>query len=289
MYFQTHFKKSYLSILSFFLVVLILCTCCSRCGGAPNASASDEPRSIPVLMYHSVCINQRIDSEYIITPEKFREDMEYLKNRGYTFVSLPAIYDFYTGNGSLPEKCAAITFDDGFLNNLTEVLPVLQELDIPANINIVGSYTDNYSMLHERDESYACLTWDDVKTLAQSGKADIGCHTWDMHYLGTRRGCARQKGESDEAYRAVLREDLRRFDQALREHCGMETKIFAYPYGEVSDISKEVLAEEGFTILLTCEEKFNRISPSGGGTLVLGRINRASSPTTKEFMKTTGL
>ena len=284
MYFQTHFKKIYLGIVSVFLILLTVLAAFGK-NRAGHVNAYAEQRHVPVLMYHSVCLNRRVNSEYVISPEKFRADMEYLADHGYSFVSLSEIYAFYTGNGDLPEKPVAITLDDGFLNNLTAVFPVLKEMNVKANINVVGSYTQKYSDMTDRSASYACLTWDDIKTLDASGLVETGSHTWDMHSLGERKGCARKKGETDEAYRAALRADLRKLNEALELNCGIKTRIFAYPFGEVSDGAKEVLEEEGFSILLTCEEKTNVLTSGNTGTLTLGRINRASSLSTGDFFK----
>lgn len=286
MYYQTHFKKIYLFILSAFLVVLSVLAAGSC---RKKANAESPVRNVPVLMYHSVCVNRRVNSEYVLPPEKFRADMEYLIARGYKFVSLSEIYDYYTGKGSLPEKPVAVTFDDGFLNNLTAVLPVLEELNVKANINVVGSYTQRYSDITDRSESYACLTWDDVSTLKNSGLVEIGSHTWDMHDLGERRGCSKKRGETDEAYRAALDADIKKLNAALLENCGITPSVFAYPYGEMSEGAKEVLEENGFTVLLTCEEKINAVSCGGTGTLTLGRVNRASSYSTEEFFDKLGM
>ena len=253
--------------------------------GRAIETVSETPYAdVAVVMYHSVCEKNRTKSEYVVSPGTFRADMEALVKAGYTFVSLGEIYEYYVGKGSLPEKPVAVTFDDGFLNNLTSVFPVLEELGIKADINVVGSFTDKYSHIVDRSVSYACLTWDDIKTLAESGLIEIGSHTWDMHSLSPRKGCARKHGESADAYVSAFRDDIRKLNAALKENCGITPFVFAYPYGEVSPEAKSVLAEEGFRVLLTCEERRNRVEKGGGTLLTLGRVNRAASYTTEEFI-----
>lgn len=285
MYFQTHFKKAYLCIVSVCLALLAAMAAYKGLTRAEKTSADDGVCRVPVIMYHSVCINRNVKSDYVITPESFRRDIEYLVFHGCNFVSLGEVYNYYTGAGALPENPVALTFDDGFLNNLTAVLPVLRQFDIKANINVVGSYTEKYSAADDRNAAYACLTWDDIKTLDESGLVEIGSHTWDMHALGSRKGCAKKKGESDEDYAAALKADVERLNRALEENCGITPFVFAYPYGEISVGSDETLAAEGFKVLLTCEEKINTVVKGGGELLVLGRFNRASSLSTEEFMR----
>ena len=47
-------------------------------GGAAIRAAAEDPDavSLPVLMYHSVCVNRRAGGAYVLPPEKFRADME---------------------------------------------------------------------------------------------------------------------------------------------------------------------------------------------------------------------
>lgn len=89
-----------------------------------------------------------------------------------------------------------ITFDDGYETGLYYVLPLLKKYGMKAVINVVGSYTDEYSRINEEGKhlSYAYLTWNEIKTLSDSGYVEIGNHTYDMHSNnGDRNGCTRKK------------------------------------------------------------------------------------------------
>ena len=41
--------------------------------------------------------------------------------------------------GALPEKPVIITLDDGYMTNYTYVLPILKELDMKAEISVIGN------------------------------------------------------------------------------------------------------------------------------------------------------
>ena len=254
-----------------------------RAGTAPR-----EETRLPILMYHSVCVNPRANSEYVLPPERFRADMEYLKAHGYTTVFFSEVLAYARGAGELPEKPVAITLDDGFLNALTEVLPVLETLDMKAEINLVGDYCLQEENAEYRSPAYSYLNKEEIGELRASGRFEFGSHTFAMHGLADRRGCAQKPGESDADYAAALNGDLRRMEAELLAPCGIKTGIFAYPFGAYGENTKKLLVEAGFEILLTCEERVNLIYP-GAELTGLGRFHRAASLTTEEFMEKTGL
>ncbi len=51
---------------------------------------------------------------------------------------------------SLPPRAVAITFDDGYADNLTQALPVLQALDLPATVFVASGFIDGGIMWNDR-------------------------------------------------------------------------------------------------------------------------------------------
>ena len=260
---------------------------------APGQGTAEEPAeapvNVPILMYHSVCRNDRVDSEYCITPEKFEGDLQYLKEKGYSAVFVSEIADYAEGKGDLPEKPVALTFDDGYYNWLTDVLGLLEQYDMKATFNVVGEYAEREVTAEVRSPAYSYLTWEEIAALNDSGRAEIGSHTWEMHTLGARRGCKKMKGESAAHYNEALTGDLSRLNQILSERCGVAPVTFAYPYGEISKESVPVLQKLGFRAALTCDERVNKLVRDPAVLFSLGRINRASHYSTAAFMQKFGL
>lgn len=52
---------------------------------------------------------------YVITPETFEKDLQYLKEKGYTTIVMQDLLDYVKKNQPLPEKPIVLTFDDGIL------------------------------------------------------------------------------------------------------------------------------------------------------------------------------
>ncbi|SFX98135.1 polysaccharide deacetylase family protein [Ruminococcus sp. XPD3002] len=239
---------------------------------------------LPVIMYHSVC--DKPPSEYVLTPQQLEDDLRYLRENGYTAVSAQQLVDYTRGRGELPEKSVMITLDDGFYNNLSEVLPLLEKYDMRAVVSVVGSYTDKDAPLDPHIPVYSYLTWEDVNELISSGRVEIGSHTYDMHGLGSsRRGCSIADGESEEDYRRALNSDLSQLQHEMYAHTGCVPFVFAYPFGAVSRESLPVIRENGFLMTLTCREKANTITRDPQCLFGIGRFNRSGMYTTAEYMR----
>lgn len=275
-------KKAVLAVMGGILsVALLVAACCIKV-----VSVASQTIPVPILMYHSVGYNNKIQSPYIITPEVFEEDMRWLSEHGYTAVFVSDLIAYVRGKAALPEKPIVITLDDGFMNNRTYVLPLLEKYGMKAVLSVVGSFCETFTVHPDPDPAYAYLTWEDVGFLADSGYFEIGNHTYEMHSVGPRKGCMKRADESVASYSAALSSDLSKLQSMLTEKSGVTPTVFAYPYGAVSDEAVFVLQSLGFSAALTCVERVNLLSPTSPETLYhLGRFNRPSGESTADFMK----
>ncbi|MBQ2752411.1 MAG: polysaccharide deacetylase family protein, partial [Oscillospiraceae bacterium] len=179
--------------------------------------------------------------------------------------------------------------DDGFLNNLTYGLPLLEKYGMKATVAVVGSYSERFSDTPDPNPAYAHLSWDDITELTQSGRVEIANHSYDMHKKEGRKGTRRKFGEDEADYYAALVQDVGKTQSLLEQHCGIVPTAFAYPYGSISRESVAVLQEMGFNVLFTCSEKVNMINGEVDQLLSLGRFNRPKGISTERFMKRLGI
>lgn len=92
-----------------------------------------------VLMYHSVCRNAGRDLFNLhVDPERFEAQIATLAAT-YQIVSLTEI-GRDIGAGSLRPNTLAVTFDDGYANNLSIAAPVLQKFNVPATLFICTGF-----------------------------------------------------------------------------------------------------------------------------------------------------
>ena len=239
---------------------------------ARAASAEEETRRLPILMYHSVSATQK--GTYFVTPDQLRADLRELKKRGYESVTLAEVKAFLKRKGHLPAKPVLITFDDGHYDNAYYALDILREEGFTAVLSVIGCFTE-YSSTHEKDHvEYSHLTWEEIGELARSGVFEIGSHTYRMHTYKPRFGIMRKAGESREAYREAVLADLDKLEKSLLEKSGVIPVSFAYPFGAYDEES-EAIVKERYEAIFTCYERVNLLKKGDHAKLArLYRINR---------------
>lgn len=246
-------------------------------------TSKEPPVPLPVIMYHSVC--EKAPADYIVSPAQLEADLSWLRSHGFTSVSAQQLIDYTQGNGELPKNPVLITFDDGFYNNLSVALPLLEKYDMSAVVSIVGRYTDVYAPADPHADMYSYLTWEDISQLYASGRVEIGNHTYDMHSRNNKRnGCAINKDETAEDYSYIFGNDIGLLNTELNDNCGIMPSVFAYPFGALCRESLPVLKDKGILMTLTCREGMNYITRSPDCLYGIFRNNRSGLVSTEEYM-----
>lgn len=272
-------------LISCFLVFMILLIGIYAYASVKANSELDEI-SVPILMYHSILKDPQRSGKYVITPETLENDMIYLKQHGYETVLIKDLIAYVHQNIPLPDKPIVLTFDDGHYNNITYLLPLLEKHQMKAVISVVGSYTEQFSKSDSHNPNYSYLTWEDISQLETGGKIEIANHTYHFHEKTSRKGCNITEGEPTIEYQQILKNDLEKLQDALKEHSDIKPPVtFTYPFGYICPESQKSVEEAGFLASLSCYEKNNMISKNKGCLYALGRYNRPEGISTQEFMK----
>lgn len=91
-----------------------------------------------ILMYHRVAEVDLDPWSLCVTPQHFAQHLEVLQK--YTHpISLQKLAQTHR-DGNIPHKSVAITFDDGYADNLHHAKPLLERYGIPATIFISTGY-----------------------------------------------------------------------------------------------------------------------------------------------------
>lgn len=184
-------------------------------------------------MYHSVNSDNK-GLYFNVVPKDFEWQMEYLKNKGFSFVSMDEIYLYLSGSITLAPKTVCISFDDGYKDNLTEALSVLEKYDAPAIIYIATSYIDRGFGAKDLP---AC-SWDDIKYLNSHPLITIGGHT-----INHKRLSELSPGE------AFFEIDGGK--KILEGYIGGEVRHFAYPKGLYGQITPSLVKKAGYLTAVT--------------------------------------
>lgn len=253
-----------------------------------HARAEQSVR-LPILMYHHISPEPSRWGDYVVSPETFENDLKYLSDLGYTSISLAELIAYADGSGALPEKPVMITFDDGQRSFAEYALPLLEKYDMCAVAAIVGKYADDYTQSGDMNVVYAYMGWPELAQLAQDPHVELQAHSYDMHSLDHRKGCAMMAGEAETDYERVFSADLNLLNGRFSEHLGFKPLGFAYPFGIRCPSCKNLLIASGCRALFTCDERVNYISRDPGCLYELGRYNRPNGANRYEFFRKMGI
>lgn len=269
------------------IAACMLAALCFSCGWGTARGAAEERDETPllVLMYHQLL--PKAKSKYIVDPEILEKDLALLKESGYASVTSSEVIDYVNAGGTLPEKPVLITFDDGHYNSWYYGKDILEKYGFTALISVIGRYSENSTVNGTGGHiNYSYLTWEEIEKAAACGTFEIGNHSFDMHNYKPRFGAKQKQGESDEDYAIALKRDTEKLQNVLSEKCGVKPKVYAFPFGAYNSLTKQILSEEGFSMMLTCNEGVSIIKRGEPTCLYqVKRYNRGSAVDLKKIIK----
>ena len=176
-------------------------------------------------MYHSVGDNK---SFFTTTQDNFEWQMKYLFLNKYHVDTLENVLKNKIG--------IALTFDDGYLDNLENVLPIIEKYKFPISIFIpTGLIGKMY--LNSSGESLQIMNENQIKEILKSDLVTIYPHS-HLHKVST--------GMSLEEFEIDVSKSL----EIIRS-LGGKMDIFCYPKGKIGDGTKEVLKKLDFKYALS--------------------------------------
>lgn len=191
-----------------------------------------QANAVVVLQYHHV--SDTTPASTSISVEQFTLHMDYLKQQEYKVLPLNEIIDGLKKGKKFDQKTVAITFDDGYLNVLTNADPLLKQLAFPYSIFVAPSeITQNRPSM---------LNWEQLKQLSESGVLILN-HSLAHDHLNRML-----PDETNETWAARVADDITQAQMVLDEKLGApQLKYLAYPYGEYNDQLLTVIKSLGFT------------------------------------------
>ena len=253
-------------------------------GAKKETVSTADSEKLPIIMYHSLLRDEKLQNDYTISPTLFENDLKYLTENGYTTVVVKDLTDYVYGKKSLPEKCIMLTFDDGYYNNYYYALPLLEKYNCKAVVSPIASVSEKFTETKDISVTYGHITFDDIKEMSDSGYVEIQNHSYDMHSLKSRKGVSQKSGESDETYKSALTEDVVKAQTLLENATGKKPTCFVYPFGAKNDLTEKLIKEMGFSCTLTCTEKPNIITKNPDSLYELGRYRRDRNETMQNLL-----
>jgi peptidoglycan/xylan/chitin deacetylase (PgdA/CDA1 family) len=155
----------------------------------------------------------------------------------------------------------AITFDDGYRDNVENAVPVLERFSLPATFFVVTEWmgTDVVPWWdREHGVRHPWMTWDQVRQLHRKG-FDVGAHTRTHVDLGT-------------VSEAEAWAEIRGARLELERQLAAPIDLFAYPYGgptNVAAATRSLVKAAAFRCCCSC---FGGANATGTDPFHLRRI-----------------
>lgn len=196
------------------------------------------PNAIRILTYHSIGYRAH---EMNVRPEDFRAQMEWLAEQQCVIPLAEAAQ----GRPGI-----ALTFDDGYLDNLKNAAPILTRLNLPATVFMTAGRAGQELLPHSPlSEDTRLMDWAELAELSGMG-FEIGSHTLSHRRL-SRLPEDEQRVEIFESKRLI------------EEKLGQPVQAFAYPFGSALDYSPatvRLVREAGYACAVS-----NRFGPAAPG------------------------
>ena len=203
---------------------------------------TQNQRPIPILVYHQIDEapeKGRPFRSLYVAPRSFARQMAWLKALGYTGLSMGALMPYLRGEKT--GKVVGITFDDGYLNNLTNALPVLARHGFSSTCYVVSGLLGQTNIWDEKI-GIAQTPFMDEAQLRQwlAGGQELASHT--------HRHINLMASADDDSVA-----DIHRGKAALEAITGQVTDHFCYPYGHFEVRHVGMAVDAGFVTATTTQ------------------------------------
>ena len=193
------------------------------------ATLADGSRTIrvPSLMYHYVSWlpasdpNMALRKDLTVSPTDFEAMLKYLQDNGYHTITTKDLWWSLDQTAGLPPKPVMLTFDDGYADAYSVVLPLLKSYGMTGTFFVTVNLVDRPGY----------ITRDQVKALADAGM-DVESHAMDHVSM--------IKPLNDQIYQMCRARDF------LSLWTGTDVRHFAYPSGDYIDLSGTALQRCGY-------------------------------------------
>lgn len=183
-----------------------------------------------ILLYHRATGDTSLELD--IHPRVLEEQLKMMLELGEVISYESALQPPETSN---KKWRFVLTFDDGYKDFYSNVLPLLKKYAVPATLFVSTEYIDNPTCVPisnkniEELEQLVPLTWDELRALREESLVSIAAHTHSHPEL-TQLG------------NAEIIEELHLSHKRFEEELGFIPEHFAYPRGiwnkHVRDIVK---------------------------------------------------
>jgi len=200
-----------------------------------------------ILMYHMIAAPRRGArfNGLRVAPAMFEKQLQWLSQQGWHSFT---VSELVAQAERLPEKSFAITFDDGYADNLLQALPLLVKYQCKATLYLVvdrlgRDWSIERKAHHDEGElkQEAKLSDTQVQEMLDSGCIELGSHS--MTHANMSRLDEKAAGQ-----------ELADSRKRLEDRFGVSVQSFAYPFGLYRPEQVALVEAAGFNSAATTHE-----------------------------------
>lgn len=210
-----------------------------------------------ILMYHHFDENE---ADATISEKHFEQQILYLQDMGYNFISMQQLTAFLENKGDIPANAVVLTFDDGYESTYKNVYPFIREKKIPASFFLIAK------RVGAKTGEIPKLTWKEIDEMQASGY-DFESHTYDCHQsiisssIGLKGNALTnsqfladvRRYENSDEYNKRIYEDLLKAKITLEKSLHKNVNILSPPYGAQNSLVEAAAQKAGYTYLVTTD------------------------------------
>lgn len=230
---------------------------------APEHDPKDDGVRVSVLGYHDFTTTEP-ETEMRIHADKFRKQMELIRQFGISVISLEDFDAWKRGEKPIPEKSILITVDDGWKSFHQHAFPVLKEFNYPFTLFLYKNYVDGGGR---------AMTTPMIKEMMEHG-GTIGSHSVSHPYPVVFK---KKKREGAKAYERFLRHEIGESGKFLRQRFKAPVLTYSYPGGFVTQEMPPLVSELGYRYAFTIEPgkvKYDTPDTALPRFMILGNYDR---------------
>jgi peptidoglycan/xylan/chitin deacetylase (PgdA/CDA1 family) len=199
---------------------------------ADQPSRDPRPPSVPaIVMYHSVSPYEQDPYLITVSPQRFDQQMHWLRRRGLRGVSVSEL--LAARERGRARRLVGLTFDDGYADFLEYALPVLAAHRFTATVFVLAGRLGGENSWDAEGPRKPLMTARQVRRAADAGM-EIGSHGLRHISLPT-------------ADRATLTAETENSRAVLQAASGQQVTGFCYPYGHLDGRVVGAVAAAGYS------------------------------------------
>lgn len=182
-------------------------------------TAGNENYAVPILVYHRFA--PTVIDRMTVTISLFESHLRYLKDNGYTVISLKQLVQYRLAGALPPSRSVVITADDGHRSVYAHMVSLAHLYRIPVTLFVYPSAISN--------AAYA-LTWEQLWELKETGLFEVQSHSyWHPNFKEEKRRL------SSSEYEKLVNSQLRKSKETLEKKLKANVNMLAWPFGFFDD------------------------------------------------------